>query len=231
MPTRATTPVRPTKSPTSRRPRGRSDGSTRAAITAIVSGTAAIMIAASEEETNFSPTGMALKGRTISMTAKATTARHRLLTPRSAPRRQATGSRTAAPRATRLQARNSGWTSSTATLMKKYGTPHSTETVAKAIQARRLTTSDARSVTASAPRILLIAASSAADGPAAPALRHQQLRPPQIQCRGRLEVLPGSLDHPHGPAHRLDERGVVGSRGEDVVGLVERPLQRVAAER
>ncbi len=105
----------------------------------MVSGTAAIMIAASDDETNRSPTGMAVKGTAISITEKATTARQRSRTPRNAPTRHATGNSTTAPSATRLQARNTGGTSSSATLMKKYGTPHSTETVAKAIQARRVT--------------------------------------------------------------------------------------------
>src|SRR3954469_19580221 len=53
------------------------------------------------------------------------------------PMRQASGTRTAAPTAQRLQARNAGGTpSSTASLMKRYGMPQRVETAAKAAQER-----------------------------------------------------------------------------------------------
>src|SRR3954454_18099881 len=53
------------------------------------------------------------------------------------PMRHASGTRTAAPTAQRLQARNAGGTpSSTASLMKRYGMPQRVETAAKAAQER-----------------------------------------------------------------------------------------------
>src|SRR4051794_27013632 len=53
------------------------------------------------------------------------------------PMRQATGTRTAAPTAQRLQARNAGGKpASTASLMKRYGMPQRVETAAKAAQER-----------------------------------------------------------------------------------------------
>ena len=54
--------------------------------------------------------------------------------PRSAPMRQAIGSSSAAASATRTKLRKTGETSSTATLMKRYGIPHTTETAAKVSQ-------------------------------------------------------------------------------------------------
>src|SRR4051794_11128788 len=58
----------------------------------------------------------------------------------SRPLRQAIGTRTAAPTATRLQARKAGGTpSSTASLMKRYGIPQRVLTAAKAAHARALT--------------------------------------------------------------------------------------------
>ncbi len=62
-----------------------------------------------------------------------------LLKPRSAPRRQAIGTRIAAAIATRLNAMSSGETSCTAILMKKYGSPQMMPSAAKAIQALKLT--------------------------------------------------------------------------------------------
>ena len=56
-------------SPTSRRPSARSSGSKRSASSAMNSGTAAIMIAASEEATRCSPAAMSGNGMTISGTA------------------------------------------------------------------------------------------------------------------------------------------------------------------
>src|SRR3954449_2440454 len=63
MPTRATTPARPTISPTSREPVARSARSKRSASSATKSGTAAMMIAASDEATWRSPAAMSGNGR------------------------------------------------------------------------------------------------------------------------------------------------------------------------
>src|SRR5215211_7629870 len=60
--------------------------------------------------------------------------------PRRFPRRQAAGSTSSAPRATRDQATNPGGTpASTATLMNNYGTPPTTETAPNSSQPRALT--------------------------------------------------------------------------------------------
>jgi hypothetical protein len=69
MPTRATTPASPTTSPTSRDPVARSAWSKRSASSATKSGTAAMMIAASDEATWRSPAAMSGKGTTISNSA------------------------------------------------------------------------------------------------------------------------------------------------------------------
>src|SRR4030095_10664714 len=105
--------------------------------------------------------------------------RRRPPTPASAPRRRASGSSSAAPSATRDQATNPGGTpASTATLMKKYGTPHTTET---APNSRR-------------PR----AGTGAPAGP-----RTSRMRPPCSLVVGRLAAKP--LDVALGRAlhHRL----------------------------
>src|SRR3954454_1196847 len=137
MPTSAITPARPTNSPPSRMPVTRSDGLKRIDSSATVSGTAAMRIAVSELEMYCSPIGISVNGITSSMTANSATQRQRSRTSRKAPTRQAIGVSTSAPMAIRLHATNSGEVSSTATLMRKYGMPHRTETAAKAIQARR----------------------------------------------------------------------------------------------
>src|SRR5919202_324741 len=93
-------------------------------------------------------------------------------------------SRTAAPIATRAQARNAGGTpSSTATLMNRNGMPHSAETAAKAPQARALMRS---SMAHRAGRTAAAAAKAAA-------VAH------------RSEYL-----HPHGPDHLPHRAGDLG---------------------
>ena len=134
----------------------RSDGLKRMAIIAIVSGTAAIRIAASDEEMYRSPTGISVKGMAISMTAKARTICQRSRMPRNAPTLQAIGSSTAAPSATRAQATNTGEWSSTATLMRKYGMPHSTEHGGEGDPGAAGHCRHAPSARAAAPRILLM---------------------------------------------------------------------------
>ena len=69
MPTSATTPASPTNRPTSRTPVARSERSTRIAISATISGTQAIRIAASDEETCCSPAAISGNGSAISASA------------------------------------------------------------------------------------------------------------------------------------------------------------------
>ncbi len=69
MPTSAITPAKPISSPIRRAPRTRSSGSKRMASTAMISGTAAIRIAASEDETCCSPAAISGNGIEISTTA------------------------------------------------------------------------------------------------------------------------------------------------------------------
>ena len=98
-----------------------------------------MMIAASEEATCCSPAP--ISGHGITNSTVPNTASH-FQRPRSAssfPARQASSSSTVAPRTTRASATTPGGTpSSTATLMKRYGTPHNVETVANAAHARGL---------------------------------------------------------------------------------------------
>src|SRR5215213_1226819 len=140
IPSRATTPPKPRSSPTSRSPAGRSAGDSRVEISATISGMLEIRMAASDEATCCSPVAMSTNGSATSQAAYARTAGQWPLSPRSEPRRQAAGSSSIAPRATRDQATNPGGTpASTATLMKKYGTPQTTETAPNSSQARALT--------------------------------------------------------------------------------------------
>ena len=69
MPTSATTPAKPTSRPTSRPPVARSARSNRIASTAMISGTAAMMIAASDESMCRSPAAISGNGIEISTTA------------------------------------------------------------------------------------------------------------------------------------------------------------------
>ena len=136
-PTSATTPAKPISSPARREPVARSPGSKRTASTATISGTDAIRIAASDEDTCCSPAAMSGNGIEISTTAKIASQRSRPRTEPSTPARWASASRTAAPSHTRVHARNAGGTpSSTATLMNRYGMPQRVETAANAVQAR-----------------------------------------------------------------------------------------------
>ncbi len=136
MPTSAATPASPTSMPTSRVGVGRSERSKRRARPATNSGTAAIRIAASDEGRCSSPNAIIGNGIVISTKAKA--ASQRRSRPRRAPRRYAIGSRMSAAIATRDHATKPADSSSTATLMKKYGTPQSTETHANRNQPRGL---------------------------------------------------------------------------------------------
>ena len=110
----------------------------------MVSGSAAMMIAASDEATCCSPNAMSGNGMTISSRANAASGASLARRPRSAPLRQASGSSSAAAIATRTKLRNAGETpSSTAILMKRYGMPHTTETAAKVTQPLRDTRAEA----------------------------------------------------------------------------------------
>src|SRR4051812_35575078 len=84
---------------------------------------------------------MSGKGAQISNSAYTTTQRRIPRVTPSRPERQASASSSAAPMVTRTQARKIGGTpSSTATLMNRYGTPHSTARVKNPAHARALTT-------------------------------------------------------------------------------------------
>src|SRR5271169_2789471 len=103
------------------------------------SGTIAIKIPVTEELIQRSPNEIAENGTANSTNAKAQIAALWLRSGRSAPRRQAIGTRIAAAISTRLNASSSGATSWTAILTKKYGRPQMMPSAAKAIQARQLT--------------------------------------------------------------------------------------------
>ena len=135
IPTSATTPPSPISIPTKRERVGCSPWSKRSARKATTSGTAAIRIAASEDDTRCSPNAISGNGIVISNRAKAVSQRSG--SPRSAPLRHAIGSSTSAASATRDQATKPGdRSSSTAILMNRYGTPQTTETAANRIQPR-----------------------------------------------------------------------------------------------
>ncbi len=68
-PTSAMTPPKPTNRPASRLPVGRSEGSNRSVRTATISGTAAIRMAASDDDTCCSPKPISGNGIAISATA------------------------------------------------------------------------------------------------------------------------------------------------------------------
>ena len=98
------------------------------------------MIAASDEATCCSPAAISGNGSVISATPNTAIQRQRPRSACSVPARHASPSSTAPPSTIRTQARNTGETpSSTATLMNRYGIPHSVETAAKAAHARALT--------------------------------------------------------------------------------------------
>src|SRR5687767_1305693 len=140
MPNSTTTPARPTKRPTRRRPVTRSSWSSRIASSAMISGSDATMIAASDEATCCSPNAMSGNGMQISSSANAASGTSLERSPVSAPDHHASGMSSTAAIATRIQLRNAGDTpSSTAILMKRYGMPHTTETAAKVTQPLRVT--------------------------------------------------------------------------------------------
>ena len=126
--------------PRKRRRSTRSLGSKRSARSAIMSGTAATMIAASDEATWRSPAAISGNGKTISaprMRAASASACARSPSVPAAPGHAAT---ITAPREIRAHARNSGgMPPSTATRMNRYGIPHSTDTAANAAHARAFT--------------------------------------------------------------------------------------------
>ena len=102
-----------------------------------MSGSAAIRIAASDEDIRVSPNPISGNGMAISTTAKATSQRSGR--PRRAPVLMAIGSSTSAASATRDQATKPGVSSSTPILMNRYGMPQTTETAANRAQPRVLT--------------------------------------------------------------------------------------------
>ena len=124
--------------PASRVGVGRSASSKRIARTAITSGSAAIRIAARDDEMRCSPKPISGNGMQISTMAKATSQRSG--SPRRAPVLMATGSSTSAASATRDHATKPGVRpSSTAILMNRYGIPQTTETAANSAQPRAVT--------------------------------------------------------------------------------------------
>ena len=135
-------------------PVARSAGSKRIASTATISGTEAIRIAVSDEDTYCSPAAISGNGSVISITAYAAIHPQRPRSWRSTPARQASASSSAAPSATRTNDRNTGETpSSTATLMNRYGTPQISDMAANAAQrpvADSLADAHARSAATSA---------------------------------------------------------------------------------
>ena len=97
------------------------------------------MIAASDESTCCSPYAMSGNGSEISTTAKIAIQRHAPATDPSVPARHASPSSTTAASTMRDQARKIGGTpSSTASLMNRYGIPHSVAIAANAAHAREL---------------------------------------------------------------------------------------------
>src|SRR4051795_3137007 len=139
IPTSATTPPSPMRSPTSRRPETRSDASKRRASNATISGAAAMMIAATDESTCCSPKAMNGNGTAISKTANASSQRPRPRSDGSVPARHASASSTTAASTTRHHARKAGGTpSSTAILMNRYGTPQIVDIAKKPAHARAL---------------------------------------------------------------------------------------------
>ena len=112
--------------------------SIRNASSAVTSGSEAIRIAASEDETCCSPSGISHQGSPHSAIENATSGRAFARSPSRYPSFQAIGSSSAAPIATRPHATSIGDAPpSSATLMNRYGTPQMTETEANRIQARR----------------------------------------------------------------------------------------------
>ncbi len=94
-------------------------------------------MAASDEDTRCSPNAISVNGAAISVKASVDNHRARPRNDPSTPARQASPSSTAAPRTTRTQVTNTGATpSSTATLINRYGTPHSAETAPNTTHAR-----------------------------------------------------------------------------------------------
>src|SRR3954470_17774967 len=79
---------------------------------------------------------MRKKGTMISQATQASTSLQRSRSPRSAPIRQAIGTSTAAPMATRPHATTPGEKSPTAIFMNRYGMPQRGETAANVTQAR-----------------------------------------------------------------------------------------------
>ena len=118
IPTSAITPASPTSIPTKRVRVGCSARSKRSARKATTSGTAAIRIAASDDETRCLAEGDQ-RERDRDLAEARTAASQRSGSPRSAPVRQAIGSRIAAAIATRDHATKPGDRSSTATLMNR----------------------------------------------------------------------------------------------------------------
>ena len=118
MPTSAITPASPTSIPAKRVRVGCSARSKRSARKATTSGTAAIRIAASDEDTRTSPKAISGNGTVISQKAKRASQRS-ARQPAQRARRHAIGSRIAAAIATRDHATKPGDRSSTATLMNR----------------------------------------------------------------------------------------------------------------
>jgi hypothetical protein len=145
MPTKATTPASPINRPVSLEPPARSLGSKRSARNTTNSGAAAMTIAASDEDTCCSPTAISVNGTVISAAATTTSHRARPRNVFNTPARHASPSSTAAPITTRTQVTNAGGSpSSTATLINRYGVPHSVETPTNAAHARPLTSGSKR---------------------------------------------------------------------------------------
>src|SRR5829696_2998634 len=145
MPTSATTPPRPISSPTSRMPDARSAASNRIASSATTSGTVAMTMAATDEDTRCSPAASSGNGIAISTAANSASQRQRPRSVASRPACAASASRITAPSASRDQATNAGGTpSSTATLIRRYGMPQMTDMAAKAAHPRGLTGSGPR---------------------------------------------------------------------------------------
>src|SRR5436190_7988734 len=205
IPTSAITPTNPISSPRARIGVGLSEWSKRMASSAPMSGTAATMIAASDEETRCSPIASIGKGIATSTTANASSQRHRPRTLASVPARQASASSTTAPSVTRPQARAGAVTPwSTAILMNRYGTPQMTEASAKASHARRVIT--ASSLAGSAGLSLAELVNQPQQVERAERLGHEQVR------AGLLGVGLDAVAERRGQHHdRRVGRGVVGT--------------------
>jgi hypothetical protein len=137
-PTIATTPARPTNKPNQVVRLGRSAPPVARAKTVPTSGTPAIRMPVSELVRCCSADPSMTQGMAISISANATTQRHRARIGRRSTRRRAMGRRIAVASEVRARTRKAGVTSATATRMNRYGIPQITDINANRTIPRRV---------------------------------------------------------------------------------------------